>query len=81
MISFNTHVCKDKNLFEITYYTDDYDNYKYIQEIIREQMDNEKSERHKRPICGIDNGICLQERCTKSFNEKGCMYLKGVYKR
>ena len=78
MISFDTHICRDKNFYEITYFTDNYANYKYMQNIIREQMDKENNNEF---VCGIDNDICLKERCTRSFKEKGCMYLKGVYKK
>ena len=27
-------------------------------------------------ICGIDNGFCHEDTCTKNFNKYGCMYLK-----
>lgn len=78
MISFNTHICRDKNFYKITYFTDDYANYKYMQKVIREQMDKENDNKF---ICGIDNDICFKDKCTRSFKEKGCMYLKGVYKK
>ena len=28
-------------------------------------------------ICGIDNGFCHENVCTKDFDKYGCMYLKG----
>lgn len=40
------------------------------------EFDTYKIEHDNQFVCGIDNGFCHRDTCTKNFNKYGCMYLK-----
>jgi hypothetical protein len=51
----------------------------YRNKILSEQeceFDTYKIEHDNQFVCGIDNGFCHRDTCTKDFNKYGCMYLK-----
>ncbi len=75
---------KDKiNRKLYVYYRNKYIEYrnKILKEEEEREFDIYKIIHNNEFICGIDNGICEEELCTSCFHKKGCMYLKGVYKR
>ena len=52
---------------------------KYRNKVLSEKeidFDIYKIEHEKPYICGIDNDICLEKRCTENFDKNGCMFLK-----
>lgn len=42
MVGYDSHICKGENIYEITYYTDNEENYKHIQNEIRKQIDKKE---------------------------------------
>lgn len=42
MTSYNSQVCKSEKSYKIQYETDNFDNYKYIEKEIRNQIDEEE---------------------------------------
>ena len=59
------------------YYREKYIKYRNLVMNERErEFDRYKIEHDNRFICGINNGICYEDTCTRDFCKYGCMYLK-----
>ena len=65
------------------YYREKYIKYrnKFLKEKEDRNFDTYKIIHNDVFICGIDNGWCHTNNCTKDFYKHGCMYLKDIYKK
>lgn len=52
---------------------------KYRKKVLSEkqaEFEEYKIQHNNEFVCGINNGFCFKEYCTKDFDKYGCMYLK-----